>query len=172
MKRKSRKMGANFFQLIFTSKKYTMLSLLIIIASLTMCKSQEYIDFYYQERDQAKEEDLEMEKDYYENTPKDLVRQKDEVLLVFNAEAFKNSLVILNQKDTLSLSKPKSNNDCLGMVLFKVKKNSNKVFISCSTKENIEFKLKGDYDYIEINGSYNNKWGITYSKFFPLITCM
>ncbi len=114
---------------------------------------------------------IKAEEEYYKRIPDSIVRKNDEVLIVFNGEAFKNNTVILNTIDTLQFI-PKKGDNCMGMYLKAVKKSIKKITLSSDKKQSIVFKIKNNYDYIAVNGDFDNKWAITYSKFFPSITCM
>jgi uncharacterized membrane protein len=75
--------------------------LIIIVLFIIGCKTNNNIYYYYQDRSKATESDIEMEKYYYENIPKESLRKDDEILLVFNAEAFKNENMVLNETEIL-----------------------------------------------------------------------
>lgn len=121
--------------------KHTKLILIVIFLLLVKCKSYNHINFYYQERSEAQKDDLMFEEYYYKNTPESEVRKEDEVLLVFNGEAFENSTIILNKNDTIQF-KPQKNNDCLGMILWTVKKNVKKITLISNKKNQLNLKLK------------------------------
>lgn len=150
-------------------KKYllTKINLIILINIISSCSS---INYYYKDLSQASNEDLKIQQQYYENSPKKFYRDKGEVLLVFNKEAFQNSKIIINNKDTLFFEKanpPK----CLGSQLYIINKKEKYITLKSDYKKTAKFKIYDNYDYIKINGGEDNKWAIEYSQFLPVIKC-
>ena len=142
---------------------------IITFLFLQGCVSTKNIDFYFQEINEASKDDIVAEKAYYKSTSQNRVRKKDEVLIVFNGEAFKKSYVVLNKSDTIHFKE--SSNNCMGAYLVTQKKSAGRIHLSTPQKESIVFKIKKDYNYIKVNGSSENRWAIVYSKYFPLIVC-
>ncbi|MPS72604.1 MAG: hypothetical protein E2590_05560 [Chryseobacterium sp.] len=126
--------------------------------------------YYYQDINKATKENLIFQENYYKEAKGKFLRKEDQVLLIFNGEAFADSKVIINNKDTLMFAQSNSI-ECLGMKLYVIDKSKNKIWLTSTKKKSITFPIKKGYNYIEVNGSFNNKWAITYSEFFPLIKC-
>ncbi|MBB6372396.1 hypothetical protein [Chryseobacterium shigense] len=62
------------------------------------CLAQSNINFYYQDKTQATETDSIGYKFYIENTPKELQKKDNEVLLFLNNSAFIGDVITINDK--------------------------------------------------------------------------
>ncbi|WP_336703379.1 hypothetical protein [Chryseobacterium indologenes] len=140
----------------------------MLVIGLYSCSSNK--KYYYQDISKATKENMIFQENYYKEAKGRFLRNNNQILLVFNGEAFADSKVTINNKDTLLLKKSNSTK-CLGMKLYVIDKSNKKVKLMSTKKKSIVIPVKKEYNYVEINGSFNNKWAITYSEFFPLIKC-
>ncbi|MDR4954048.1 hypothetical protein REB14_17865 [Chryseobacterium sp. ES2] len=140
----------------------------MLVIGLYSCSSNK--KYYYQDISKATKENMIFQENYYKEAKGSFLRNNNQILLVFNGEAFADSKVTINNKDTL-LFKKSNSTKCLGMKLYVIDKSNKKVKLMSTKKKSIVIPVKKEYNYVEINGSFNNKWAITYSEFFPLIKC-
>ncbi|MBL1220988.1 hypothetical protein JET18_09075 [Chryseobacterium sp. L7] len=140
--------------------------LIMVLLTNNNCSAQNNIDFHYQDKRQATETDSAGYKFYLENTSKEFLKKDYEVLLFFNNAAFIDDVITINGK-TYNFD-----NYTCGYRQIRVLKRDRKIKITSKKKESMEFDLKKGIDYIIINGETDNKWSITFSEYFPTMSCL
>lgn len=145
-------------------KKTFFLTIILIISN--GCLGQKNVNFYYHDKTKARETDSTGYKFYLENTPKELLRKDDEVLLFFNNVAFIDDVITINGKSY------NFDNYTCGYRQIKVSKKEKKIVITSKKKGKMVFSLKKGIDYIIISGDFDNKWSVTLSEYFPIMECI
>ncbi|GGP05246.1 hypothetical protein GCM10010992_20680 [Cloacibacterium rupense] len=69
---------------------------IVVLLINISCYAQNNINFYYQDKTQAKETDSIGYKFYLDNTPKELMKKDDEIILFFNNAAFIEEIIVVN----------------------------------------------------------------------------
>lgn len=129
------------------------------------CNAQKSASLYYQYNNQSTKSDSLGYISYLKEVPQKLQRKKNEILLLFNYAAFVNDKISINKKEYLF------NDYRCGYLQIRILKKSN-IKIYSDKKGTINLKLKKGFNFIIINGNFDNGLGIIYSEYYPVLECI